>query len=395
MIRSFARKTLRYLKTPPAVRAEAARDRRGNLPPAPDPKRAVTEALAWLGRAQDRSTTADGGAARHYNLISGWGPSYPETTGYIIPTLFAGARFSGRDEYRDRARRMLDWLVSIQMPGGGFQGGTIGEEPVVPVTFNTGQILIGLAAGVRELGEAYREPMRRAADWLVQTQDPDGCWRKHPTPFANPGEKAYETHVAWGLFEAERLEPGRRYGEAGLANVRWAMTKQQPNGWFGSCCLADPQRPLTHTLGYVLRGVVEGHRLSGDPALLDAARREADGLLSALDPATGFLPGRIDSQWQPAAPWACLTGSVQIAICWQMLAHVTGDARYVEAARAANRYVRQRVRVEGSDGIRGAVKGSFPVDGAYCRNEYPNWATKFFIDSHLIELGAVSVQEGT
>ena len=36
---------------------------------------------------------------------------------------------------------MLDWLVSIQMPSGAFQGGTIGESPVVPVTFNTGQIL--------------------------------------------------------------------------------------------------------------------------------------------------------------------------------------------------------------------------------------------------------------
>ena len=109
------------------------------------------------------------------------------------------------EEARRRARRMLDWLVSIQLPEGGFQGGTIDHAPVVPVTFNTGQVLLGLAAGVEEFGEAYIEPMRRAADWLVATQDRDGCWRRHPSPFAAPGEKTYETHVAWGLLEADRV----------------------------------------------------------------------------------------------------------------------------------------------------------------------------------------------
>src|SRR5205807_2230505 len=158
--------------------------------------------------AQDNSRTRDGGVARDYSLLGGWNSSYPETTGYLVPTLLAYARFKGgpqADEARGRARRMLDWLVSIQFPEGGFQGGLVDETPRVPVTFNTGQILLGLAAGVEEFGDAYRGPMCRAADWLADTLDPDGCWRKHPTPFAQPGEKAYETHVAWGLLEAARL----------------------------------------------------------------------------------------------------------------------------------------------------------------------------------------------
>ena len=95
----------------------------------------------------------------------------------------------------------------------------------------------------------YREPMQRAADWLLETQDPDGCWRRHPTPFANPGEKAYETHVSWGLFEAERIAPQRGYADAALANVRWALGNQRENGWPDKCCLRDPARPLTHTIG--------------------------------------------------------------------------------------------------------------------------------------------------
>ena len=289
---------------------------------------------------------------------------------------------------------MLDWLVSIQFPQGGFQGGTIGASPVVPVTFNTGQILLGLAAGVEEFGDLYVEPMDRAADWLVATQDPDGCWRRHPTPFAAPGEKAYETHVAWGLLEADRVRPNSRYREAALANIGWALGKQRANGWFDQCCLQDPTEPLTHTIGYALRGVLEGYRVARDPALLQAAQRTADGALTALRP-DGFLPGRLNARWRGSVRWACLTGSVQIAHCWLMIYQETSEPRYLDAARAANQYVRRTVKVQGNPETRGAVKGSFPIHGGYCTYEYPNWASKFVIDSNLLEQRIASAGESS
>lgn len=371
---------------PVQARRERGRDHEQGLGPDPGAERAIDEALAWLGRAQDCSRTADGGVARHYSLIDGWGSSYPETTGYIVPTLVECAH-QGHPELEARARRMTDWLVGIQLAGGGFQGGEVDARPVVPVTFNTGQILFALATAVRFFGESYRTPMRRAADWLVATQDPDGCWRRHPTPFAKPGEKAYETHVAWALLEAERVDPGRGYAEAALANVRWALTHQRENGWFAHCCLSDGTQPLTHTLGYALRGVIEAARYSGDTELQRAARRTADGLRSALG-AEGFLPGRLLPDWRPAVRWACLTGSVQVAACWLLLHAATGDEGYLESARAANRFVRRTLRLEGSAGLRGGVKGSFPVDGAYARYQLPNWAAKFMIDANLLELRA-------
>jgi Squalene-hopene cyclase C-terminal domain len=345
---------------------------------------AISEALAWLGRAQDQSLSADGGVARHYCLITGWGESYPETTGYIIPTLIREARLSGDRSLLERARRMLDWLVRIQMPCGGFQGGTIGESPVVPVTFNTGQSLIGLAAGVSEFGDAYRQAMVSAADWLVATQDPDGGWRKHSTPFAAPGEKAYESHVAWGLLEAARLEPGRGYGDAGVRNMHWALSHQNGEGWFANCCLSDPVNPLTHTLGYVLRGLIAGYEFSREEKILREACRAAEGALTALQP-DGFLPGRLDSEWRATVPWACLTGTVQMAACWLLLYRATGDVRFRTAGLIANRYVRSTMRFDGPLETRGAIKGSFPVSGGYATFQYPNWACKFFIDSNSLE----------
>src|SRR5215510_13456269 len=137
-----------YRQLPPLAKAEHRHDRAGLSGQDPGIERAIDEGIAWLGRAQDHSTSRDGGVARHYSLITGWGASYPETTGYIIPTMLEYARWRSGErgcQARQRAKRMLDWLVSIQFPEGGFQGGPVGAQPHIPVTFNTGQILIGLA----------------------------------------------------------------------------------------------------------------------------------------------------------------------------------------------------------------------------------------------------------
>lgn len=387
MLRSalaLARRARDYAQLAPALKEAQKRDRREGLGADPGIARALTEGLAWLGRAQDASTTRDGGVARHYHLSDGWGASYPETTGYIIPTMLHHAKLGDDQLLRSRARRMLDWLVSIQLPGGGFQGGMVNQKPVVPVTFNTGQILFGLAAGVSEFGEGYRSAMLAAADYLVETQDADGCWRRHPTPFAHPGEKAYETHVSWALVEAERVEPGRGYAEAALRNVRWALTHQRDNGWFDNCCLDDATRPLTHTIGYVLRGLLEVQRFFDDPTMLAAARRTADGLLTAIR-SDGALPGRISSDWGPAASSSCLTGNVQIAHSLLILYDETGHTPYRDTAYGLNRAVRRTLRIDDPDETRGAVKGSFPIDGDYGKFEYQNWATKFAIDSYTAE----------
>jgi hypothetical protein len=351
------------------------------------PADAVELAANWLCRAQDQSTTRDGGVARHFSLNSGWSPSYPETTGYIVPTFIQLDSLDPDRGYGKRARRMLDWLEDIQMECGGFQGGMITSAPV-PVTFNTGQILLGLAAGAHAFGsDRYLQAMHRAAIWLAESQDSDGGWRKFGTPFAEPGEKAYETHVAWGLLEADRVAPGIGYGEAGMRQIRWALAKMTPNGWLADCCLLDPARPLTHTLGYALRGIIEGYRSSDDPELLAAAELLGQGLMSQVDQ-DGRLAGRFDRDWRPAVDWVCLTGSVQIAASFLDLCVWTGDQRWREKALKLNHFVRRTIVTDGSEDIRGAIAGSFPIDGDYGRFEYPNWAAKFLIDSQLLEIAA-------
>ena len=178
---------------------------------------------------------------------------------------------------------------------------------------------------------------------------------------------AARTDRKWSRGEmAARLDPSRNWGDAGLAQVRWAIGRQRPNGWMADCCLEEPHQPLTHTLGYSLRGILEAWRFSRDRAFLEAGTRLAEGLLGCLDRRkAGWLPGRLNAEWKPAVDWVCLTGSVQIAHCWLMLYQDTGDAKWLDAARSVNGFVRRTVAVGGPAERRGAVQGSFPVDGDY------------------------------
>ena len=261
----------------------------------------------------------------------------------------------------------------------------MGANPVKSVTFNTGQILLGLAAGAATFGDArYLQSIHQAAKWLVDTQDPDGCWRDFPSPFTAGGEKAYETHVAWGLFEAARVAPDAGYEQAAIRNVRWALTHQRPNGWFGRCCLDQPTQPLTHTLAYALRGILEAYRFTRHNDFLQAAASTANALIRAMNP-DGSLPGRLRSDWSPAVSWTCLTGLSQLACCWLQLHEYTGAVKYLDAASRANLFVRRTMHLDGARGLRGGVKGSYPVDGGYCTFEFPNWAAKFTIDANLAE----------
>ncbi len=111
---------------------ELLRERLGGFPVDPDHRPHLVEALRWLEDAQD--ATPDQGFARSYSIAwdpyfrrRGWQPSYPETTGYIIPTLFEAAHHLGRPDLADRAIRAAFWEIEVQLPSGAVQGGFIGQ----------------------------------------------------------------------------------------------------------------------------------------------------------------------------------------------------------------------------------------------------------------------------
>ncbi|MES1930686.1 hypothetical protein SADO_15599 [Salinisphaera dokdonensis CL-ES53] len=348
---------------------------------------ALAAAAGWLAAAQN--ATPDDGAAAWYDLQrSAWKDSYPETTGYIIPTLFDYAAFSGREEFRDRALRMAHWESDIQLGEGGVRAGTIDSQPVAPTVFNTGQVLFGWARAWRETGdERWRTSLVRACEWLVAAQDKDGHWRRFASPFAAQQINSYNTRSAFGLARAGVLLERPDFVESALANVRAVLSRAKANGWLDHNCLDDDSRPLTHTIAYSIRGILEVGVVAEDENAVTAASRMAEAV-ALSQRSDGALPGRLDGDWRAAARWSCLTGNSQMAINWLRLAEIHGDRRLVDNAERANRFnISVQDRSSRHPGVRGGVKGSHPVDGGYMTYRYPNWAAKFFMDALMLEAG--------
>ena len=390
MLRASVKGRLRAIRAHPLLNptalAEGWRERLRGYGDDPDHEPHLVAAIEWLIRAQD--ATPDDGVSRAFSLAwhpyfggRGWQPSYPETTGYIIPTLFAAGRRLGRADLAARAERAARWEIGIQLSTGAVRGGVIGA-PESPAVFNTGQVLLGWLAAFEETGQGvFADAARRAAHYLVGRLDSDGHWRRGNSQFARADATLYNTRTAWALAEAgARLDDGG-FTAAAARSLRAATALQAPNGWLPSCCLTDPQQPLLHTLAYAIRGFLEGGRVLGDPVLLQAAERAAGALLAAVR-ADGWMPGRCRSDWSPAVRWSCLTGQAQMANNWMRLAVVTGDPKWLEPVPAVLRFLkRTQNRHSTEPGVRGGIKGSWPVGGDYGAYEVLNWATKFFADA--------------
>ncbi len=245
-----------------SAKEEYLKDKNGLISDDPGIDMTIKNAIKWLTLAQDMSISKDGGVAAYYSLLNGWSTSYPETTGYIIPTIINYAKLEKNEKLLSRAKIMLDWLISIQFKDGSFQGGFIGDPKLIPNTFNSGQILIGLAAGVETFGQKYNGAMIKTGDWLVQTQDEDGCWRKFPSHKVIPGEKTYEAHVILGLLETAKVTGNLKYADAAIKNALWTLNYQNENGWFDKCTFDSNPEPLTHLIGYVFRGILEAYLYS-------------------------------------------------------------------------------------------------------------------------------------
>jgi hypothetical protein len=338
----------------------------------------LKEAFAWLCRAQDANP--DRGVSHSYLIGTGWAPSYPETTGYIIPTFLNWSILTGSGDARRRALQMADWELSVQLDCGAIPA-LSNREPVV---FDTGQVLFGWLAAHAETGDPhYLEAAVKGGNWLLAQRDSDHVWRKFGNP-GSPEPNLYNVRFAWALLDLFRVTGDRRYRVTVEQFIDWVLAQEEERGWFRYNCLTDNDHPLLHTIAYTAQGLLESGLILGDDRCLQAVGRMADELAGKVG-SNGRMAGRFGRGWQPAASWACLTGMAQMAIVWQRLDQVGGQGRYRAVAQKAIGFLTHTQNVKTSnEGIRGGIKGSFPVNGDYGAWRMLNWAAKFFVDALIL-----------
>ena len=347
-------------------------------------------AISWINHSIDRN---DGkGSSGIYTFHHGWLEPYPETSGYIIPTLISYSRLTNHVEYVERAIKLSDWEIDLQLSSGAIRGG-VGIN-AYPIVFNTGQVMIGWLAMYNHSKDAkYLEAAERSAQWLVQIMDEDGKWAKNTY---NNLPHAYNIRVTWPLLETGLITKNELFVKAAEKNIKWVLANSKDNGWVDHMGFTTNETPFTHTIAYTIRGLIECGVLLEDNKIkkqtLDLAFKAADSVRKSYEfhqhkrKIRGMLPGQLDHSWSSDSNYSCLTGNAQFAIIWLKLYQLTGNVSFLNSSIQIMEQLKSTQNLKTfNKGIRGGVPGSYPTWGDYIHFGYPNWAAKFFADALILK----------
>lgn len=274
--------------------------------------------------------------------------SYPEVTGYYIPTLM-------RWGFLELAVSYAKWLCSIQKPDGAWYD-TEGKNPYV---FDTAQILKGLLA-VRDRVDGADTAICKGCDWILSNIEENG---RLTTPSREEwGEEGVcseliHLYCLSPLYEAADVFGEKKYRDAADKVADYYITEHgEEIRDFGF---------LSHFYAYVMEALCDIGR--------EKLARESMKQLEKLLDEKGYVPAYRDVNW------VCSTGMFQLAIVWFKLGDLEHGSKALNyAAKLQNES--------------GGWYGSYPTTDnpkASDREEYPDyiadaeisWAVKYFLDA--------------
>ncbi len=276
---------------------------------------------------------------------SGHAQSYPEVTGYIVPTLI-------EIEENEQASQLLQWLLRIQHADGAY--GDPDEDR--PHVFDTGQVLRGLLSGTRlPLSESTNLKLQRAlgktTEYLYGKMVEDGrqgFGTQYGVEGENPVSESVLLYVLPPLIEASRV--------LDLPHV--AQAAQHCADFYVAQPYALQERTLTHFLAYELEALIDLGRKDVALSVLQQ--------LQAEQQADGFVRGR------EGVKSCCSPGLVQLAICWMKVGNV-------EPALKALSWM------EAHQEPSGGWRGSYGENASYFPDVELSWVPKYFLDACFLQ----------
>lgn len=287
----------------------------------------------------------------HKNTITGEGiicnsnlkKSYPEVTGYYIPTLLKWG-------YKDLALQYAKWLCNIQKKDGSWYD----TDNKAPYIFDSAQILKGLLA-IRECLPEVDEHIIKGCEWILNNITSEGR-------LLSPLEDAWGDGKTFSeLIHTYCISPIK---EAGILFNRSDFVKKADliADYYTTNCKTEilNMNLLSHFYAYVMEAMIDiGH---------EELAREAMDKIAIMQKESGAVPGYNNVNW------VCSTGLFQLALVWFRLGDIDKGNRAFEYA----------CRLQNESG------GWF---GSYVSEENPNeentyfpsseisWAVKYFLDA--------------
>ena len=284
----------------------------------------IVKAIEWL---QDNYLINEGIAISSKQKIS-----YPEVSGYMIPTLYNWGE-------KDLAKKLITWLISQQNKDGSFSA-----PDGLPYTFDTGQIIRGFVSVLDDCPEVEK-PLRKACDWILKQIQTNGQLATPSTRmWNNITDDRIHLYVIPPLIEAGKKLNELQYIKAGYRVLEYYKTRNDLLEF----------NTLSHFYGYIIEALYD----LGEYDLVQKAIKE----ITKFQKKDGSIPAYKNTSW------ICIPGVAQFAIIFYKLGIIeNGDKALKFLEKVQN--------------LDGGFYGSIGIGANYFPFEEISWAVKFFLDA--------------
>ena len=329
--------------------------------------------LLWI--KQSFKVNNNLGSSGIRSLKGSWGDVYPETTGYLVPTLHKLGLFLGDEEACELAIHQLAYFESIQNEDGSFYQSNDNQRPIL---FDTAQILEGLhyLAHTVQKSKPVLKMTIQAVDWLGKQLDKEGNFTDYQ--YVANYNPAYHSRVAWKMASAELIKYSKPRTKTKALIDRIAEL-QNENKTYKNWGFEAGAPAFSHTVAYTLRGLWECADITHNRKLRKSVLKSITELAKSID--ENGVAGSYDNNWQGDYGFLCAAGNAQLAILFTSVYRYSGDKKFLDLLSPL---LQPLLKAQRSKLIhRGAIPSSIPMRGAYQRFKYTNWTQKFFCDAIL------------
>lgn len=332
--------------------------------------------LSWIYKSFKTNNHLGSSGTR--NILGKWSSPYPETTGYLLPTLLNAAPYFPKENLISLSKLQLKFFESIKTVDGAYLQNTEDAEPVV---FDVAQILWGFISLVpyMEKSAPLLQEIEITRQWLRDILDNEGNFISHN--YVKDFQPAYYSRIAWPLAAAENIidsKPSRKT----KALIKRLVESQNDNHSFKDWGFRKNEPALTHTIAYTLRGLWEYAEILNSKKIKKQVTLALHRLSKAIR-VDGGIAGSYTEEWEGDHSFICSCGNAQLALLYMMVYERSRDKVYLERVTTLLQPLMKAQRKAAIN--TGAVAGSIPISGFYQRYKYTNWTQKFFSDA-LIKL---------
>lgn len=333
---------------------------------------AMSESVDWL--LESFHVNNDMGSSGTRSLRGKWGAVYPETTGYIVPTLYKAGELVGNDEACKVALKQIEFFSNIQNENGSFWQAMDNQSPIV---FDTAQIVEGLLfiAHMSKKPRPILKMINRAVDWLGTQLDDEGRFVDHH--YVPDHDPAYYARIAWLMAAGELIKYSKPRTKTKKLITR-IVGLQNENKSFKDWGFHPDQPAHTHTIAYTFRGLWECANMLNDRKLRKQVRSSVHMLSHTIEE-QGGIAGAYDESWQGDSAYICAVGNAQLAILYLLMYQHSGSKKYLKHVTDLMKPLVKSQRPKLVH--RGAIPSSIPMSGKYQKLKYTNWTQKFYCDA--------------